>query len=59
MEMKYCFNLKFQLKYGILTFLLALAIIYIFTKKIDWITPLIVGVFEFAISGYFTKLKCK
>ena len=57
--MKYCFNLKIQAKYGIVTFLLALAIIYLFTKKIDWISPIIIGVFEFAIAGYYTNSKCK
>jgi hypothetical protein len=56
--MKYCFNLKFQLIYGIVAFLLVFGILYLFTKQINFITPIIVGVVEFVVAGYYTKSKC-
>ena len=57
--MKYCFNLKLQVMYGIVTFLVALSILYIFTKKLDFLTSVTIGLVEFIASGYFTINKCK
>ena len=53
--MKYQFNLKMQLAYGIITAILALFIVYLFTKRIDWITTAIVGIANFFISGYYNN----
>jgi hypothetical protein len=57
--MKYNFNFKLQATYGIVTFLVCLAVLYMITKKIDWITPTIVGITNFAVAGYYSYKKCK
>lgn len=57
--MKYCFNLKNQLIYGFVTFLFAFVIIYLIDKEINWITPIVIGITEFIIAGFFTNKKCK
>ncbi|VVB83072.1 Uncharacterised protein [uncultured archaeon] len=44
--------------YGIVTFLISFAIIYLISKKIDLISPTIIGLVNFAVSGYTYK-KCK
>jgi len=55
--MKYKFNFVFQFFYGIFGFLLALVIIYLFTKEWDWIASVIIGVSEFIISGFYTRIE--
>jgi 1,4-dihydroxy-2-naphthoate octaprenyltransferase len=52
--MKYKFNLKIQLVYGIISFALSLLIIYAFTKQLDWITAGLIGIFEFFFAGFYT-----
>lgn len=60
MKLKYKFNLKVQLAYGIFAFLLSLGILYLFLKQLDWITASIVGIANFIISGYYTtNMRCK
>jgi hypothetical protein len=55
--MKYCFDFKMQLVYGIITFLSALAILYMFTGEINWIAYTVVGIITFIVSGFYTKCK--
>ncbi|MFA5993202.1 MAG: hypothetical protein WC796_05845 [Candidatus Pacearchaeota archaeon] len=55
--MKYCFNLKVQAMYGIVTFLAAFGIIYLVSKELDWTSSLIIGVLNFAISGFYERAK--
>jgi hypothetical protein len=55
--MKYCFDFKTQMIYGIVAFIFALIIIYLLTKEVNWIVSIITGVFNFIISGYYTKSK--
>lgn len=57
--MKYCFDLKIQAMYGIVTFLVVLAFLYLFTRELNWIASVITGLVNFAISGYYTNSKCK
>ncbi|VVB77881.1 Uncharacterised protein [uncultured archaeon] len=56
--MKYNFNLKIQAMYGIVTFLVVLGILYIFTKELNssnWITSAIIGITEFIVFRIFYK----
>lgn len=53
--MKYRFNLIFQLFYGIIGFGIAMLIIYLFTKQINWIASGIIGISEFILSGFYTQ----
>jgi 1,4-dihydroxy-2-naphthoate octaprenyltransferase len=57
--MKYKFNLKIQLIYAVVTFAVSFLILYLFTKEFDWITPSIIGVFEFIIAGFYTQMHKK
>jgi len=57
--MKYHSDFKMQSIYGIVTFLVSLSIIYMVTKQIDWITPTIIGIVNFIVSGYYKYEKCK
>jgi hypothetical protein len=53
--MKYQFNFKLQAMYGIITFIAAFVVIYLFSQNTDWISPSIIGLFNFAVSGYYIK----
>lgn len=53
--MKYKFNLKIQSMYGLLGFFSALFVIYIVTKKLDWITPISIFIINFVIGGFYTS----
>jgi len=55
--MKYRFNLKIQLIYAVATFAISFLILYLFTKEINWITPSIIGVFEFILAGFLYTQK--
>jgi hypothetical protein len=57
--MKYNFNLKLQAVYGITGFIMTLGLLYLFTHKLDWFTSSIIGVTNFAISGFYSAGKCK
>lgn len=57
--MKYKFNLKIQLIYGVTGFILSLLIIYLFIKSFDWLSAGIIGLFEFIISGFYTRMHKK
>ncbi|MFZ1971149.1 MAG: hypothetical protein WAU65_03155 [Candidatus Nanoarchaeia archaeon] len=58
--MEYKFNFFFQLIYGIMAFAVAMVIIYLFDKRLDWIACGIIGISEFVIAGFYTKCgKCK
>jgi hypothetical protein len=57
--MKYNFDFKMQAIYGIVTFLTSFAVVYMITKKIDWISPTIIGLINFIVSGYYKYEKCK
>jgi hypothetical protein len=57
--MKYKFNLKIQSIYGLIGFVSSLIILYLFTKQIDWITSLIIGIANFITAGFYTTSKCK
>jgi hypothetical protein len=52
--MKYKFNLKIQILYGIFGFAIALGIIYLATRNLDWIGSSVVGLINFIISGFYT-----
>lgn len=53
--MRYKFNFLFQLFYGIVGFATAMLVIYLFTKGINWIASGIIGISEFALSGFYTR----
>jgi hypothetical protein len=55
--MKYHFSFLFQLIYGIVGFATALLVIYFITREWNWITSGIIGISEFFISGFYTRLK--
>lgn len=55
--MKYKFSFFFQLSYGVVSFAMALLIVYLFTKQLNWIAAGIIGVSEFIISGFYTRFK--
>jgi hypothetical protein len=57
--MKYKFNFAIQLIYGIIAFAVSFLILYLLTREMDWITPSIIGVFEFIISGFYTQMHKK
>lgn len=57
--MRYKFNLKIQLIYGLISFIAALLIVYLFIKSFDWLTAGIVGMFEFIVSGFYTRMNKK
>ena len=57
--MKYQFNLKLQLIYGVIGFILSLIIIYLFLGNFDWLTSGIIGLFEFIIAGFYTQMSKK
>ena len=57
--MKYCFDLKTQLIYGVLGFILAVVIIYFLLGRVDWINAVIVGVANFFIAGFYKDLSKK
>jgi len=57
MKLKYHFNFLFQLVYGVVGFGAALLVIYLINKDLSWISAGIIGVSEFVISGFYTKLK--
>jgi hypothetical protein len=52
--MKYKFNLKIQSIYAVISFALSLLILYALTKKLDWVTAGIIGIFEFFFAGFYT-----
>ncbi|MCZ7355573.1 MAG: hypothetical protein O8C66_07495 [Candidatus Methanoperedens sp.] len=58
MNLKYKFNPKMQLAYGIFGFLSAIIIIYIFTHTINWGVGLGVGTGNFIISGLCDFQEC-
>lgn len=53
--MKYKFSFIFQLSYGVISFGMALLMIYLFTKQTNWIASGFIGISEFAISGFYTR----
>jgi len=53
--MRYRFDFKTQMMYGVLSFLLALVIVYLLTNEMNWIVSIIVGVFSFGVSGFYTR----
>ena len=53
--MKYKFDLKIQLLYGIFGFLFVLVIVYLLTKDIDWFSSIAIGLFNFAVSGFYVN----
>ncbi len=57
MKLKYHFNFLFQLIYGVIGFGTALLVIYLITKEVNWISSGIIGVSEFIIAGFYTRLK--
>jgi hypothetical protein len=59
--MRYRFNFMFQLIYGIVTFISCFAVLYLITKEVNWISPSILGITNFIISGFFNfkNEKCK
>lgn len=57
--MKYKFDLKIQSVYGLVGFISSGVILYLFTKQVDWVTPLLVGIANFIIAGFYTSIKCK
>jgi hypothetical protein len=57
--MKYEFNLKIQLIYAVISFAISFLVLYLFTKEINWITPIIIGVFEFILAGFYTQMHKK
>ena len=57
--MKYRFDIKIQLIYGLAGFILSFLIIYFFVGKFDWLASTIIGLFEFALSGFYTQMKKK
>ncbi len=57
--MKYKFNLKIQIVFGIISFLSALGILYLFTGKLDFLTSTIIGIMNFVVAGFYNFVKCK
>ena len=59
--MKYKFDLKIQAMYGIFGFLTVLIVLYLFTKQLDFFSSIIIGIANFAISGFYTQnyKRCK
>ncbi|HTZ41833.1 MAG TPA: hypothetical protein VMC07_01335 [Candidatus Omnitrophota bacterium] len=57
--MMYKFDFKFQAMFAIFGFLSALLIIYLVTRKIDWITPISIAIIDFAAAGFYASYKCK
>lgn len=55
--MTYNFDFKMQLIYGILAFILVLAIVYIVNRQLNWAASIIVGIINFAVSGFYKKHK--
>jgi hypothetical protein len=51
--MKYHFNLKLQVIYGVVGFGMALGLLYLFLGMLDWTGSAIVGAVNFAISGFY------
>ena len=54
--MKYKFDLRVQCIYGLSGLIFSFILIYLFTKQIDYITPLVVGAFNFGLAGFYTTL---
>ncbi len=54
MKLQYKFDLKIQLAYGVLGFVLSLAILFLFLNKVMWIPALIGGIGNFLVAGYYT-----
>lgn len=57
MKLKYHFSFLFQFIYGIIGFGAALLVLYLMTKELNWISSGIIGISEFVIAGFYTRLK--
>ena len=52
--MKYKFNFLFQLVFGAFGFGISLLVLYLFTREINWLSSVIAGISQFALSGFYT-----
>jgi len=53
--MKYNFNFKVQVVYGIVTFLLTLGLIYLFINNLEWIVAAVTGIVNAVLWGFYPK----
>ena len=53
--MRYNFNFKIQLIYGIVTFALTLGLIYLLINQLEWVVSAITGIVNAIIYGFFPK----
>ena len=53
--MKYRFDLKIQLIYGIIGFFMAFIILFLGTGEFNWIASFAIGIGNFAVAGFYTN----
>ncbi len=57
--MKYKFDAKYQAIYALASFIVVLAVLYLFNGRFDWISATTVGMISFIVSGYYTNNSCR
>jgi len=59
LKIKYTFNFRMQLIYGMIGILSTLIIIFIFTQDFNWLLAMVVGVGNFITSGLYDLEKTR